>query len=141
MVVLICCLVAPLAATPLVILLTRRLFAIFVREGASLFVGLEMHKDWAFTLATPIAIANAVVFTFAWWAAVGLSSMELTGLSLAAPFLAGLVLAMFITSIVVKDKLHLETGDACMVGLLTFAGGNLPVILLMPLLLIAVSEM
>jgi hypothetical protein len=140
MLALVLCLTAPLAVTPLIILLSRHLFAKFVREAAGLFVGVEMHKDWAITLGTPIAIANAIVFTLAWWAVVGLSAMKLTGFSLAAPFIIGLVLAMLLTYVFVKDKLHLQSGPSCLVGLLTFAGGNLPVILLMPMLLMAVSE-
>lgn len=141
MVTLICCLLGPLAAAPLTVWFSRPLFARFVREGADLFVGLSMHKEWALTLATPIAIANAIVFSLAWWAAVGISTIEqATAFSIAAPFIIGLLFAMLVTYVFIKDKLRLPTTDAWLVGLLAFAGGNLPVIIAMPVLLVAVME-
>jgi hypothetical protein len=138
MVALIACLVGPVIAAPLIALLSRHLFALFVREGTSLFVGLEMHKEWSLTLGTPIAIANAIIFSLGWWASVALGALDVPSISVAAPLIVALALALFITYILVKDKLHLETGDAFLVGLLAFAGGNLPVIIAMPMLLMAV---
>src|SRR5688572_30396651 len=140
MVTLIICLVGPLAAAPLIVFFSRPLFAIFVREGAGLFLGLDMHKEWSLLVGKPIAIANAVVFTLAWWAAVGLSAMGAPSFSMAASFIVGLALAMLITYMFVKDLLHLHNGDAWLVGLLAFAGGNLPVIILMPVLLMTVMD-
>lgn len=140
MLILIVCLLAPVAVSPLIVLGTRSLFAIFVREGASLFVGLEMHHEWAMTLARPISIGNGVIFALAWWAAIGLSALGLSNFALASPFIVALVFSQLLTWLFVKERLHLQNGTACMVSLVTFAGGNLPMIVALPLLVMAVPQ-
>jgi hypothetical protein len=135
------CLLAPFAIAPLIILANRHLYAMFVREAASIFVGLDMHREWAMTLAAPMAIANGVIFTFAWWAALGLSALQVSSFGLAAPFIAALGLSMLMTWFLIRERLHLHNVNACMVSLLAFAGGNLPLIIAMPVLVMAVPDL
>ena len=112
-----------------------------MREGASLFVGLDIHYEWAMTLAKPISIANVIIFTLAWWAALGLSALGLSSFALASPFVVALVFSMLTTWLFIKERLNLHNGTACMVSLVTFAGGNLPMIILLPLLVMAVPQL
>ena len=138
MLMLIVCLAAPLAVAPLAVMGMRHLFAIFVREAAELFLDLDMHKAWAITLGTDIAVVNMVVFAVAWGATIGLASLHLSAFIVISPFLAAVLLALWFTRSMVKSRLRLQPGDAWMVGLLAFAGGNLPLIITIPVLLMVV---
>ena len=93
------------------------------------------------TLATPIAVVNAIIFVLAWWAAIGLSALGETSFVLAMPFVIAIAFAFLITWIFVKERLNLANGCAFMVGLLVFAGGNLPVMLAMPALLMLIPSL
>src|SRR5688572_9537070 len=110
MLILIVCLLAPLAVAPLILWTTRSLYVIFVREGASLFVGLDIHYEWAMTLAKPISIANIIIFTLAWWTALGLSALGLSSFALASPFVVALVFSMLTTWLFIKERLNLHNG-------------------------------
>jgi hypothetical protein len=135
------CLLAPIAISPLIVIANRQLCAFFVTEGASLFVGLEMHREWALTLAIPMSIANTVIFIFAWWAALGLSALQLSSFALATPFIVALALSLLVTWVLIRERLRLHNGKACLVSLITFAGGNLPLLIIMPLLVMAVPDL
>jgi len=130
----------PVALSPLIVLGTRHLFAMFLREGAELFSSAIPHRELALGTATTIAIPNATLFTLAWWVAVGLSAAQLSMFVVVVPFLVVLPLGLLLTRIEVKARLHLAPSDAWLVGLLTFAGGNLPLILAMPFLLMLVPQ-
>lgn len=131
-------LAAPLVLSPLIVLGTRPLFAKFLREGAELFSGAMPHRELAHDAASTIALINVVLFTLAWWGAVGLRTAELSMITVVVPFLAALPLGLYLTRVEVKARLHLLPKDSWLVGLLTFAGGNLPLILTTPVILMLV---
>ena len=127
--------VGPVIAAPVAALGTRRLFAVFFREGAALFTGTEVHRELAHGAAMSMAINNALIFSLAWWAAVGISAAGQSMFLIVAPFIAAVLAGVWATTAAVRSKLHASAGDAWLVGLLVFAGGNLPLIVIMPLLL------
>lgn len=135
MVQLVVSLAAPLIATPLLVFCCRHLFTVFLREGSSLFVGLDMAKPWAAGIGQTMAVINGILFTFAWWATASFSYIQLSAFIVALPFVAAVLLGLTTTSLYVKSQMRLAPMDAWMVGLLSFAGGNLPMIVIIPLLL------
>ena len=48
---------------------------------------------------------------------------------------------MMVTAASVKSRLGLDTGHAWLVGLLSYAGGNLPMIAMLPIILVLVPRM
>jgi hypothetical protein len=138
MLTLILCLAAPIAAAPLLVIGSRHLFANFVRETAAIFHGLDMHRAWAMTLGTDVAIINILIFALGWWGAVALSSLNQSAFLVAMPFILALLLALWITRGMIKARLKLPSKQSWLVGLISFAGGNLPLILGIPVLLMIV---
>ena len=135
MIPLVVSLAAPLVAAPLLMYCCRHLFTIFLREGAGLFVGLDMQKPWASGIGQTLAVINGLLFTFAWWATASFSYMGMTAFVVALPFVAAVLLGLMITSFYVKSQMRLAQMDAWMIGMLSFAGGNLPLVMIIPLLL------
>lgn len=140
MLTLIVLLVAPLVAGPAMVLGVRHLFALFVRQAADLFLAREIHRAWAMTLGTDVAAFNVSIFALAWWATVALCCLDVSGVFVAVPLAAGVGIAIVCTVLTVKARLTLDMREALMVGLLTFAGGNLPLIVLLPALFMLVNS-
>jgi hypothetical protein len=135
MIPLILAIAAPIVLAPLIAWATRRLFGLFLREGAELFVGMDLHRGQTDIAGTSIAINNVIIFALAWWGAVALGATGQSMFLIVAPFIAAVPLGVWVASLPVKSHLHIERGDAWLVALLAFAGGNLPLILLMPVIL------
>jgi hypothetical protein len=137
---LVVCLLAPLAAAPLLVMLSRHLFSTFVREAAELFLGMQMHREQRMALGTDLAVINAIIFSIAWMTAVALHACHLSSFIVVAPFLLAMLAALYFTSSMVRGRMKLPSRDAYLVGLLSFAGGNLPLIVIIPLLLITIMN-
>lgn len=120
----------PLVFAPLVVLGLKHLFALFVAEGAELFANVNLTRSDSRTLGALLAKLNVVVLLLAWLALWTCRCLGQDPLVVTAIGLAGLLLAMIVTMMIVRVNLEVEGRPLLLVGLLTFAGGNLPLILL-----------
>jgi hypothetical protein len=132
MVEIILALAGPLLAAPLLIAALRYLYVVFLQQGVMLFVGLPLQPRWALRVATGAAIFNVSIFACAWWAAVIMKALELSSVVAVMPFLAALACGLTCTSLYLRGCLALKRSDSWLVGLLTFTGGNLPMVIFFP---------
>ena len=121
-------LAVPLLLAPLAVLGLRRLFAIFLTEGVELFSTLTLSSSDARTLGSLLAKLNVVVMLFAWIILYTCHCFQRDLLLVTGIGLAGLAGAMLITAMTIKSNLEITGRTLWMVTLLTFTGGNLPII-------------
>lgn len=113
----------------------RYLFAIALRESVACFAGRVLQRDSTMLIGTRIAVKNAIIFAVAGLLFVGCTSLRLPWPLMAAPGVLGILGALFATIWVVRDSLGMKVPIAGVIGVVSFAGGNLPLILLVPAIL------
>ncbi len=123
-------LAVPVLLAPFAVLGLRKLFAIFLSEGFELFSTMTLDSEEARTLGSLMAKLNVVILLLAWLIlftceCFGQSAWIVTGIGL-----GGMAAAMLITLMTVKSNLEIEGGALLAVSLLTFTGGNLPLIVI-----------
>jgi len=125
----------PIVLSPLVVRCLRPLFGLFLREGTELFTDINLERALSLRIGHFLAIINVLIFVVAWSSAVGSAWIEwppLIGGLLAA---GGVLLALGITIWSVRNRVGIVGQEMVLVGLVTFAGGNLPLIVVVPLVL------
>ncbi|MCZ6837522.1 MAG: hypothetical protein O7G85_17230 [Planctomycetota bacterium] len=127
-------LVAPVILSPLIIFLLRMLFPYFLQEGAKLFTAIELPGSLARKVGTDIAIRNVIIFVVCWVASYGCTLLEFHYSWSILIAVSSVFLALFFTITLVKGRLSIRSwSDAGLVGLVAFAGGNLPLFILVGL--------
>ncbi len=129
--------VVPGVLAPLVVMALRPLFAIFLREGLELFTDVTLESGLVSGIGRVIAKVNVLILLFAWWAAH--TCYVVDGKQMLMPAIVamcGVVLALVVTVQMVRNRVGVVGQPSMLVGLLTFAGGNLPIFLLVPILLV-----
>ena len=132
----IACFVVPLAVAPAAIMGLRPLFALFLREGLELFSEVTLDRELSLGIAHVLALVNVIFFLVAWLAAFGCLVLGGTFTTSALIGIAGVVLALVLTMRLVRSRVGLSGWPAILVGLLTFTGGNLPLFLIVPVVLL-----
>ena len=122
----------PLALLPIVALGLRPLFDVFLREGAQMFGHFPLRKRISVVTSRPLAWINASVFAATWVATFGCHFIGLPHLVWTWLPAAGLVAALVLSIRVVEDRVGIAGHRAWLIGLLAFAGGNLPFFLIVP---------
>jgi hypothetical protein len=128
------CLLAPAVIAPLLVIVLRPLFAMFVRESAALYAHRRVPKSLAEAAGHYLAAFNVIVFIGIWAAAF---ACHLAGAPSAVTITLSVtgVVGAFIATICVVGALPGIKGLAVyLVGVVTFGGGNLPLIVVVPTL-------
>ena len=129
--------VAPVILSPLVVFLLQMLFPIFLREGAKLFAAIELPGTMARKVGTDIAVRCVAIFVVSWCAGYGCLLLEWAYLWTVGFTVSGVILALLGTITLVKKKLAIRKWiDAALIGMLAFAGGNIPLFIIIVLLML-----
>ncbi len=130
------CFVVPVIIAPLVIIGLQPLFSIFLREGAELFADLTLEKRLSRAISRVLARWNVFIFVLSWMAAYW--SYLATGMWTwgALLIVAGVLGGLGLTIRQVRNRVGLVGRPALLIGLLAFAGGNLPLFLIIPIALV-----
>ena len=126
---------APLVVAPIAIYSLRHLFAIFLREGAELFVHTQIAYPLSFEIGKQLAMVNVLLLLVSWWGLFACDCLDLPMMMSAGVAIAGLLTTMLVTIAIVRSRLDLYGWPAAEVGLLSFVGGNLPLFLIATTLL------
>ncbi len=126
--------VGPLLIAPLVVLAMQMLVANFLVTVAKLIIDMDLPGSIARRVGTDISMRCVITYLLCWWAGWGCYMLEWP-LELTLAFcIGGMVLALGGTILMVRKKLAIRNRmDASLVGLLTFGGGNLPLIVIVAL--------
>jgi hypothetical protein len=123
-------LVIPVVLAPLVVLGLRRLFAVFLVESVDLFGYGTLDRKDALVLGALTAKLNVVVLLVAWLGLYTCLCFHQSNTLLMAIALGGVLSAILVTTLIVRANLRLAGRTLLIVGLLVFAGGNLPLIVI-----------
>ena len=115
-------LVAPFAALGL-----RHTFRFFLQEGAELFGGLVLGRADVVSVASLMAKINVVTLLVGWLALFTCHCFLQSGMLVALVGIGGLAAAMMMTVFIVRLNIEVQGHTLWLVGLIAFAGGNLPV--------------
>jgi len=122
--------VAPLVLAPFLVHGVRRLFAWFLEEGVELFLNTSVTRHESMRLGLLLARSNVVVIVLLWLVVFSMQWLDMPMLAAAAVAIVGLIIALWISIEIVRHGLNTRGWTATQIGLLAFAGGNLPFILL-----------
>jgi len=124
----------PLLLAPLVVLAMQVLVASFLVSVTKLIINMDLPGSIARRVGTDVSIRCVMTYLLCWWAAWGCYILEWP-LFLTLTFsIGGVVLALIGTITMVRKKLAIRgMSDSMVVGLLVFGGGNLPLIVIVPL--------
>lgn len=126
----------PVLLSPLVVYASSKLFPIFLELGSKLFLAMDLPGSLLRKVGMDIAIRCAVTYLVCWIAGYGCYVIEWPYPLAVGICISGVFLALFGTIMLVKKEVGVKSWtDAALVGLITYSGGNLPLILIIPLLL------
>lgn len=122
----------PIAAAAPVTIGLRHLFGIFVREGASLFADIDLPDSLVLSIGTLMAKINVAILLLAWIGLFLCDCFDVEIMITSSIGIAGLLAALLATILIGKWNLGFRGWLALRFGALAFAGGNLPLLLLIP---------
>lgn len=125
----------PILAAPVAVILLRHLFAMFLTEGIELFGTISLAREDALVLGSMMAKLNVAVLLVAWLALFTCTRFEMSPWLCMAIALTGLTAALLLTMGVIRTNLGIHGNALIVVGMLAYAGGNLPIIIVVGALL------
>ncbi len=130
----------PVLAAPPAVIGLRYLFALFLSEGVELFGNMTLAREDTLVLGTMMAKLNVAVLLMTWLALFtcdrfGLSPWLSMGIAL-----TGMSAALLLTVGIVRTNLGVAGRTLAIVGMLAFAGGNLPIIIMVGSLLVLLPK-
>lgn len=128
--------VVPILLAPLLILALRHLFAWFIKQGIELFLDHDYPAVYSRSLGMSLAQLNVIAGVLIWYAIFGIGLCELPMLGCAAASIFGILLTLWLSIDLVRRRLHVEGWPAMQVGLIGFAGGNVPFFVTVPTMLV-----
>ncbi len=123
----------PTILSPLIIMIERPLFALFQKESADLFLQQEWPKSRCRSMGHYVALFNIITFLFTWYACYGCYLLKAPFCWMLISAVGGVLVALFITVRFVHNFMELSMKESLIIGSMTFAGGNIPLIILVPL--------
>ncbi|MHC4416154.1 MAG: hypothetical protein ACYS0G_12805 [Planctomycetota bacterium] len=126
----------PVVAAPFAIYGLRYLFAVFFREGAELFGSINLPDAYAFTVGSIMAKLNVPVLLLAWIALFACDCFQWSSVLSGAITIGGILVGLLITTYVVRINLPVHGWVLTRIGLLSYAGGNLPLLMVIAGLLL-----
>ncbi len=124
----------PVLLSPLFVKGLRPLHGLFLREGVEMFTEVNLERGLSNRIGHILSITNVIIFLMAWIGAYGSRLLEWPRTVSALLAIGGVFCALAITVWNVRDRVGIVGKPAMLVGLVVFAGGNLPVIVLIPIL-------
>ena len=115
-------------AAPFVAIGLRYLFALFLTEATDLFTLLKLKRQDALVVGGLLARLNVVVALLIWLLLLTCKFFALPHMAQMGIALGGVVAAVLFSVLVVWSNLEIAGGRLWAVALLTFTGGNLPLI-------------
>ena len=113
----------------------RYLFAIALRESVAWFAHLVLQRESTRVIGARLAMRNGLILALAGFLFVACTSLKLPWPVIAATGVLGILGALVATIWIIRDSLKIDVPTAGLIGLVSFAGGNLPLILLVPAML------
>ncbi len=129
----------PVLAAPLAVIGLRYLFALFLAEGVELFGKMTLAREDSLVLGTMMAKLNVAVLLVTWLALFTCDRFGMSWLSMGIA-LTGMSAALLLTVGIVRTNLGVEGRTLAIVGMLAFAGGNLPIIIMVGSLLVLLPK-
>ena len=130
------CLLAPAVLAPLLVIVLRPLFAMFVRESAVLYAHRHLPRSLAEAAGHYLAAFNVIVFIGIWAAAFTCHFVGAPTAMTITVSVVGVIGAFIATTCVVGALPGIKGLAVYMVGVVTFGGGNLPLIVTVPALFV-----
>ncbi len=121
----------PVIAAPFVTIALRRLFALFVAEGAELFSNMKLSREDSYAVGALIAKFDVAALLFTWLGFFALHVFEQPILLRTSVAIAGILTALALTILIVRTNLQVRGRTLAIIGMMAFAGGNLPLIVVM----------
>lgn len=120
----------PIVLSPFLVHGLRHLFAWFLGEGVELFLQTRITGNESMRLGLLLARANVCVVVLLWLAIFATRWLEMLMLITASVTILGVLIGLWISIEIVRHGLQTRGWTATQIGMLTFAGGNLPFIIL-----------
>lgn len=120
----------PVLAAPPAAIWLRHLFSVFVREGAHLFGGIDLPSVYATSIGARLAKVNVAILLGTWIVVFTCDCMDVSALIQGAIAVVGVLGALFATTSLLRWNLGVRGWVGWRMGMLSFAGGNLPIFLL-----------
>ncbi|MEE8155632.1 MAG: hypothetical protein V3T53_11825, partial [Phycisphaerales bacterium] len=117
----------PVVAAPLAVLCLRHLFALFVREGAQLFGGIGLPGVYADSIGSRLAKINVAVLLATWIVVFTCECYAASPLIWGGVAVAGVLGGLVATTYLLRWNLGVHGWVSWRMGMLSFAGGNLPI--------------
>jgi hypothetical protein len=121
--------IGPIILAPALVMGLRHLFAWFLAEGVKLFLDTRLHRQEIVEPGLVLAKSNVIVIVLLWIAVLTSRWFDLPMLITSAAAILGVIIALWITIEIVRRNVGTHGWTAAQIGLLTFAGGNLPFIM------------
>ncbi len=117
----------PVLAAPFAAWGLRHTFRFFLQEGTELFGGLVLGRADAVSVGSLMAKINVVILLVAWLVLFTCQCFKQPDLLSALVGIGGLAAALMMTVFIVRLNIEVQGPTRWLVGLIAFAGGNLPV--------------
>lgn len=117
------------AAAPIAMGL-RHLFSLFVREGAQLFGGIDLPSVYADSIGSRLAKTNVGILLATWIVVFTCENLAVSPLIRGGVAIAGVLGALVATTSLLRWNLGVHGWVSWRMGMLSFAGGNLPIFMI-----------
>lgn len=125
----------PVVAAPLAVMCLRHLFSLFVREGAQLFGGIDLPGVYADSIGSRLAKINVGVLLATWIVVFTCECLEVSPLIRGGIAIAGVLGGLVATTYLLRWNLGVRGWVSWRMGMLSFAGGNLPIFMIIAAIL------
>ena len=125
----------PVVTAPLVVMCLRPLFSVFVKEGAQLFAGIGLPGVYADSIGSRLAKINVAILLATWIVVFTCECLEVSHLIRGGVTIAGVLGALVATTYLLRWNLGVRGWDSWRMGMLSFAGGNLPIFMIVAAIL------
>jgi hypothetical protein len=130
------CFAGPVLLAPVVMWVLRPMFAVFLREGCDLFSHGALEKDLSRDIGGYLAFVNVVIFTIAYEAALACRVLDGPFCVEMLSVVVGVAVALAWTIRMSSKLVGVSGQSGVLLGLVAFGGGNLPLIVVVPLLML-----
>ena len=117
------------------VLCLRPLFSLFVREGAQLFGGIGLPGVYAGSIGSRLAKINVAVLLATWIVVFTCECLKVSPLILGGVAIAGILGGLVATTFLLRWNLGVHGWVLWRMGMLSFAGGNLPIFMIVAAIL------
>ncbi len=125
----------PVVVAPLAVLCLRYLFSLFVREGAQLFGGIGLPGVYADSIGSRLAKINVGILLATWIVVFTCECLEVSPLIRGGVAIAGILGGLVATTYLLRWNLGVHGWVSWRMGMLSFAGGNLPIFMIVAAIL------